>query len=267
MAVWLTFLEKMMNGIFASVHRKQPRPNEIEAVRLIAHRGAHQNTSGIYENTNEAFSLAQKAGCWGIEFDVQVTADDVFIVNHDPTLKRLWGHTVSIAELSFAELRTLEPRIPSLAEVIRDYQDMHLFIELKMPVLKEEILVDTLKSLLPIEQYHLIALDDKILNALTRFPKEALLLVAVHNNVKKFCDLSITKKYGGVLGNYLLFTNKIRKKLHQANQVSGVGFIDSKNSLYRELQKGALWIFTNKAVKMGKVLKQLHNKVPKAFDK
>lgn len=258
--VLLSLTEKMMDGCFAALPRHKPLLTHIECAQLIAHRGAHDNTHGIIENTHEAFRLARSVGCWGIELDVHATADGVLVVNHDLTLNRLWGHDVSIADLSFKELRGLESRIPSLADVVSEYgKDMHLFIELKSPFKAEESLVETLQGLSPIHDFHLLALDAPILDSLSQFPNASLLLVAGHNNVNHFCELSIRKHYGGVMGSYLLLTDKKRTKLSNANQVSGVGFVNSKNSLYRELNRGINWIFTNQAVAVSQHLLQLRS--------
>lgn len=250
--------EKIVDGYFAFIPRCKPVVQTVNDTLLIAHRGAHNNSYGIFENTNAAFRLAKEAGCWGIEFDVHATADGVLVVNHDPTLNRLWNHNATIADLNFNELRTLVPGVPALKEVIEEYGgSMHLFIELKSPFHHEDSLVHTLSGLSPGKDYHLLSLDDAIFGSLTQFPKDVLLLVAVHNNVKKFCDLSISEQYGGVMGNYLLLTNKQRRKLNKANQLSGVGFVDSRNSLYRELNRGIHWVFTNEAVKVSHYLQQL----------
>lgn len=254
----LTLAEKVINGYFAAVPRVKPHSLYIDSARIIAHRGAHNNAQGIIENTHEAFRIARDVGCWGIEFDVHATADEVLVVNHDLTLNRLWGHDVAIPNLSFNELRALEPGIPTLAEIVAEYgRDMHLFIELKSPFNDEDSLVKSLNGLVPIKDYHLLALDAPILGSLVEFPKQSLLLVAVHNNVNEFCDLSIKENYGGVLGNYLLLTDKKRLKLKEANQISGVGFVNSKNSLYRELNRGISWIFTNQAVDVSQYIHHL----------
>lgn len=258
--VLLSLTEKMMDACFAAMPRPKPQIINIERAQLIAHRGAHDNAHGVIENTLEAFELAKRVGCWGIELDVHATADAVLVVNHDQTLNRLWGHDVSIAELSFKELRNLEPRIPSLAEIVSEYgKDIHLFIELKSPFKAEESLVETLKGLSPTTDFHLLALDVPILDSLSRFPKDSLLLVAVHNNVNHFCELSVNKHYGGVMGSYLLLTDKNRAQLSKANQKSGVGFVNSKNSLCRELNRGINWIFTNQAVSVSEYLFQLRS--------
>ena len=94
-------------------------------------------------------------------------------------------------------------------------------------------------------------------HSLSLFPKHALLLVAVHNNVTKFCTLSVQEHYGGILGHYLLITNKSLNKLKAAKQLVGVGFVNSKYSLYRELNRKISYIFTNQAVKVSVYLDSL----------
>ena len=44
------------------------------------------------------------------------------------------------------------------------------------------------------------------------------------------------------------------KRLRKAQQEIGVGFVDSKLSLYREVNRGIEWIFTNQAAKIIEVL-------------
>lgn len=250
--------EQLVDRIFASIPRVKPNALRAQDALIIAHRGAHANNQGIIENTHDAFDLAKELGCWGIEFDVHTTADGVFVVNHDATLKRLWNQDVAIADLSFSELRRLVPDVPSLAEVVAQYSpSLHLFIELKVAVRDECTLLDTLSPCVAVSDYHLLTLDASFFSSLTKCVKQALLLVAVHNNVSAFCDLSIEQQYGGVLGSYLLLTDKQRHRLAVANQHSGVGFVDSKNSLYRELNRKISWIFTNKAVRISEYLNAL----------
>ncbi len=252
----LILLEKILDAYFACLPRKTPRPEQVSAARLIAHRGAHDHAHGVIENTLAAFRLAAKAGCWGIELDVHATADQVLVVNHDPTLKRLWGQELTIAKMPFAALRAQVPQIPTLAEVVREFGGrVHLFIELKTP-LPEEALVAVLQDLRPVRDYHLLSLNSTCFQLLSQFPKQALLLVAAHNNVGTFCNLSLSQQYGGVLGHYLLITNKFVRRLFAAQQMVGVGFVDSKNSLYRELNRGVSWIFTNRINKISTFLQQ-----------
>ena len=56
--------------------------------RPIAHRGLHDASAGVIENTATAFIAARDAG-YGIECDVQVSADGEAMVHHDDALGRL----------------------------------------------------------------------------------------------------------------------------------------------------------------------------------
>ncbi|MBF1041316.1 MAG: hypothetical protein HXK92_06675, partial [Lachnospiraceae bacterium] len=55
---------------------------------LYAHRGLFDHSAGIPENSLAAFRRAVDAG-YGIELDVQLTADGVPVVFHDGTLARM----------------------------------------------------------------------------------------------------------------------------------------------------------------------------------
>jgi len=58
--------------------------------RPIAHRGLHDAARGIIENSPAAVTAAVQAG-YGIEIDVQISADGVPMVFHDYKLERLTG--------------------------------------------------------------------------------------------------------------------------------------------------------------------------------
>lgn len=253
-------IEKWIDTGVACLPRQQPFKKESSRACLIAHRGAHDIGLSIQENTMASFDRALEIGCHGIELDVQTTADGILVVNHDPTLNRLWGQDVAINRLSFNELRALLPTLPSLTEVINRYgKQMHLFIELKTPFHATQALAETLQQLTPCVDYHLICLDETVPPTLTMFPKQSLLLVPVHNNVNKFCKVSLQHCYGGVLGHYLLLGHRQVQQLREAKQLVGVGFVNSKYSLYRELNRGIHLLFTNNATAVAAFLKELGN--------
>ena len=60
--------------------------------RPIAHRGLHDAASGVIENTASAFRAAI-AGGYGIECDLQISADGEAMVHHDDALGRLTDGT------------------------------------------------------------------------------------------------------------------------------------------------------------------------------
>ncbi len=72
--------------------------------RPIAHRGLHDAANGIIENTAGAVRAAIAAG-YGIEVDVQVSADGEAMVHHDDVLGRLTKGEGRLDRLSAAELQ------------------------------------------------------------------------------------------------------------------------------------------------------------------
>jgi glycerophosphoryl diester phosphodiesterase len=70
----------------------------------IAHRGLHDAARGIIENTASA-AAAAIAGRYGIEADLQVSADGEAMVHHDGALGRLTDGAGALAGLSAAALK------------------------------------------------------------------------------------------------------------------------------------------------------------------
>ena len=74
--------------------------------RPIAHRGLHDVTAGILENTGPAF--AQAIACdYGIECDVQMSADGEAMVHHDDALGRLTDGNARLADMTSAALQAV----------------------------------------------------------------------------------------------------------------------------------------------------------------
>lgn len=90
--------------------------------RPIAHRGLHDAQRGIIENTATAFEAAI-SGNYGIETDLQISADGEAMVHHDDALGRLTEGTKRLAELSAAQLKSVKfkatsDRILALGELL-----------------------------------------------------------------------------------------------------------------------------------------------------
>ncbi|MDX1485756.1 MAG: glycerophosphodiester phosphodiesterase family protein [Alphaproteobacteria bacterium] len=73
--------------------------------RIIAHRGA---SAYAPENTAAAFELAREIGATEIEFDLQFSKDRAIAVCHDRVLDRYGYPGLKIADLDWAELKTLD---------------------------------------------------------------------------------------------------------------------------------------------------------------
>jgi glycerophosphoryl diester phosphodiesterase len=72
--------------------------------RPVAHRGLHDAQNGIIENTASAFGAAI-AGNYGIECDLQVSADGEAMVYHDDALGRLTEGAGRLAAMAAAALK------------------------------------------------------------------------------------------------------------------------------------------------------------------
>lgn len=98
----------------------------------IGHRGA---SGHITENTLAAFRKAAELGAEMWELDTQMTADGVVVVCHDDHLERVFGKDLHISQMTFAELRSAVPDVPSFEEVAALARETGcgLYVELKRP--------------------------------------------------------------------------------------------------------------------------------------
>ena len=88
----------------------------------LAHRGYHNAAKQRPENSLSAFGAAVAAG-YGIELDVQLSADGQAMVFHDDTLDRMTHKTGAVLDHSAAELGAIglqasDDLIPTLAQVL-----------------------------------------------------------------------------------------------------------------------------------------------------
>lgn len=88
----------------------------------IAHRGLHDRETGVIENSLSAIEAAIRGG-FGVEIDVQASADGVPLVFHDYNLKRLAEKGDFLREcdaqtLTKVVLSGSSDRIPTLTEVL-----------------------------------------------------------------------------------------------------------------------------------------------------
>jgi glycerophosphoryl diester phosphodiesterase len=89
--------------------------------RPVAHRGLHDAAAGVIENTPSSVAAAIAAG-YGIEVDLQITADGEAMVYHDDMLGRLTEgsgvlKTTAAAELRRVPFRATTDRMISLNEL------------------------------------------------------------------------------------------------------------------------------------------------------
>ncbi len=254
-------LSKSADLIFSLYPRPLPDKNRLVNSKIISHRGEHDNRI-IFENTLKAFDTALEKGIFGIEFDLRWTKDLKPVVFHDRNTKRVFKKNININETSFSDLKSSVPDIPSLAETIIRYgKKLHLMAEMKEefypePVYQAGILKDLFSSLEPVKDYHLISLSPGIFSIIDFVPETAFIPVAKFNT-GGISETALKKNYGGIAGHYLLISDSMFKKHACNNQKIGTGFISSRNSLFRELNRGAEWIFSNDAAKLQAIISHI----------
>lgn len=135
---------------------------------LYAHRGLHNKSLGIPENSRTAFQKAVEAG-YGIELDVHLTKDNIPVVFHDDSLLRICGVDAMLKDFTYEELQAFhllktKEQIPSFQEVLELVSGkVPLIIEYKVEnnadrlcSICNDILADY-KGLYCIESFHPLA--------------------------------------------------------------------------------------------------------------
>lgn len=103
-----------------------------------AHRGLHDIGAGVPENSLAAVAAA-RAGGYGVEVDVQLSADGIPMVFHDATLARETGAPGAIAnrpvdDLTALKLRGTDEPVPTLKAALETAgRDTPILLELKAP--------------------------------------------------------------------------------------------------------------------------------------
>lgn len=119
-------------GLMAGALLRNP-----ERIEVVGHRAGGFGTP---ENSLTGLTFAIAQGAWGVEVDVQRSADGVYVLNHDDTFRRAAGEPRRSSEMRVDEIRRLdidpdphvvEP-VPTLEEFLLAARGhTKVFIELK----------------------------------------------------------------------------------------------------------------------------------------
>jgi glycerophosphoryl diester phosphodiesterase len=244
----------VMDRVYASLPQPVPELKRLRSCKIISHRGERDNQH-VFENTIAAFNRVADAGAWGLEFDVRWTKDLQPVISHDQDARRLYGSPLVINRTTLATLKAELPLIPTLEEVIARYGGkLHLMIELKQedipdPARQAQTLKDMLAPLRPGDDFHILSLHPRMFE-LTDFVAPSAFLAVSMMNTKRLSELTLRRDYAGIAGHYVFLKDALLARHQQRGQKVGTGFIYSKNCLFRELNRGVDWIFTNHAAKI-----------------
>ncbi len=253
--------QRLADATYALWPRRRPSRAALAKCMIVAHRGEHDNEA-ILENTVAAFDLAAAGGVDGIEFDVRWTADLEPVVVHDPDAERVFDSDLVIAETLFAELRARLPDIPTLAEIVARYGGrLHLMIELKRDELgavavRRARLEQILDGLRPGSDFHILALSPKLFEAVEFVGLEACMPVA-ELNVDAISRHALERDYAGISGHYLLLSKATVGRHLERGQRVGSGFVASRRCLYREVNRGVSWVFSNRASRLASIRREV----------
>ena len=118
-------------------------PKMSRRVGAIGHRGGAFGKAP--DNTLAALRLAFQDGAAGVEVDTRLTADGVAVCFHDETLERTTDGTGALADMTLAQLKTLDAgskydpafageRVPTLAEAMNEAKGKGiLYLDIKTP--------------------------------------------------------------------------------------------------------------------------------------
>ena len=102
--------------------------------RPVAHRGLHDRARGIIENMPGA-ALAAIAGNFGIECDIQLTADGEAMVHHDDALGRLTEGSGALLDMTAAELKAI--KFKDTSERMMSLGDLCALVKGRVPLVIE----------------------------------------------------------------------------------------------------------------------------------
>jgi len=111
---------------------------------LIGHRG---EPASWPENSYAGFEAVLQSGIKYIETDVQITADGVAVLSHDPSLLKITGQNLVVTDTEYRDIQTLSAghpdrfgekykdlaitRLDELATLLKQWPQARAFIEIK----------------------------------------------------------------------------------------------------------------------------------------
>ena len=261
MARVIFYLERALLGLinlsFMLIPRPRPTREALGACKIISHRGEHDNRR-VRENTLAALSASAEAGCWGLEFDVRWTQDLQPVVIHDTNTERVFGIDLVVSQVSLAQLQQLVPQIPTLKQVVDRFGGReHLMVELKGDELgayaaRAECLRETFNALEAATDYHFLALQPELFDLVGFAGAKACVPVA-ELNIGELGRVARERGYGGICAQYLLLNKTMISRHQHLGQQVGCGFAASKYGMFREINRGVDWVFSNHAVRLAAI--------------
>jgi glycerophosphoryl diester phosphodiesterase len=145
--------------------------------RLVAHRGQKFT---LPENTLESIQQAINCGARAVEFDVQMTADLVPVISHNPSLLKTAGVNINITKTNYTDIKDISvgekarfaeqylsitlPSLQDMVTMLKQTPHVMVFVELKNKSVKafgiKCLVKQVLKQLIPIQKHCVVIADN-----------------------------------------------------------------------------------------------------------
>ncbi len=228
-----------------------------EGRRFVAHRGY---SNGAPENTVPAFEMAGEHGFWGIETDIQESADGVFMCMHDDDINRTTDGGGAVSDYTYAELMNFNIISGSNAE----YYD-----NLKIPTMTEFLNACVIYDCVPVIEIKSIRNFDAFLETIyvsglkdrciiTGGIRDLIEIRARNNTIPLMPIGYSNKEYTyyldlisqltenrGILYNYPLVDGQVVATLHSQGIYCGVWVLDTVEQAEQYLSYGVDFVVTN----------------------
>lgn len=225
--------------------------------RFVAHRGY---SNGAPENTVPAFELAGENGFWGIETDIQESADGVFMCMHDEDIDRTTDSGGAIGDYTYGELMNFN---------ITSGSNVEYYSNLKIPTMIEFLNTCVIYDCVPVieiknirnfdafvETIYQSGLKDRCI--ITGGIQDLVKVRAINDTIPLmpigysnreytyYIDLvSQLTENRGILYNYPIVDGEVVRKLHDMGIYCGVWVLDTAEDAERYLSYGVDYVVTN----------------------
>ena len=253
-------LKNIIDFIIRIFPVKQVSHDLLTKTVIVGHRGINGNKK-LKENTLAAFKKAVQYGCKALELDLQLTNDNIIIINHDKDLMRVHKIAINIYDNNYNDIKKNCPDLLTLEYFLKYFKDKNIlyFLEIKKQesIEKDHILADQIYKYINKYNLHknikIISLNYQLLIEyyqplnLEVYP----IYLFTSGHAVKTCLLN---NMNGVFGAYLFTSNKTIRKLRKRKKIVGLGFVNYVNTAHRLITKGIPYIFTDNPIKLIKKL-------------
>ena len=235
--------------------------------QVVAHRG-YWKTEGSAQNSISSLLNAGEIGAYGSEFDVNLTADDQLVVNHDFSFKGFEICETPLAVLRGDTLRLdngeLIPTLDEYLEASLRYPDMKLVFELKSEGDPAYEAVAIPKSIEAIRRY---GVQDRVefisfsLSACREFarlmPKNRVEYLGGEIAPAELHDMGIT----GIDYHYSVFDEHPEwvEEAHKLGMIVNAWTVNKEEDIHRMLDLGVDHITTNEPLLAASLIEAFRN--------